>query len=303
MNLLILGSQGFIGSHLISYYLTRGYTITGCDLPEASPTGYVYHKVSVLSADFDTLFTGASFDVCINASGSGNVAYSITHPLSDFEANSLAVSKVLDVIRKYQPLCKYIHISSAAVYGNPKSLPIYEKDVCAPISPYGYHKWISEIICKEYHTLYNLQIAIVRPFSVYGEGQKKQLLWDICHKLQGSDEISLFGTGKESRDFIHVQDLARLIETIIQSGKFSCPIFNGASGNETTIKMIADIFSKYYNGVKNISFTSQVRTGDPINWRADISAALAINYSHSIALEDGICRYIKWFEGIGTGTD
>src|ERR1700757_1974292 len=165
MKIVILGSHGFIGSHLVDFFMFRGDTITGCDLVEDAATGYSYQKISILSPDFDTLFSKQQFDVCINASGSGNVAYSLANPISDFEANAFSVVKVLDTIRKYQPFCKYVHISSAAVYGNPVSLPIKESDTLAPLSPYGYHKLISEQLCKEYHHLYNLPVTIIRPFS------------------------------------------------------------------------------------------------------------------------------------------
>ena len=134
MNVLILGSQGFIGNSLVKHCLAKGYKVTGCDLVEINVLDYNYHKVSVLSSDFDALFGEEKFDVCINASGSGNVSYSMLHPLSDFEYNAAAVVKVLDCIRKYQPSCKYLHISSAAVYGNPKKLPILETDLAEPLS-------------------------------------------------------------------------------------------------------------------------------------------------------------------------
>ncbi|MEJ7676469.1 MAG: SDR family oxidoreductase [Segetibacter sp.] len=259
MNILILGVQGFIGKHLVNFFINKSHAVTGCDLVEFSTQSYTYYKASILSPDFESIFLGQSFDVCINASGSGNVGYSISHPYSDFQANTVAVAKVLDTLRKYNPACKYLHISSAAVYGNPGRLPIKEGDNHAPLSPYGFHKVMSETICKEYYQLYNLHITIIRPFSVYGNGLKKQLLWDICQKLHKNDSISLFGTGKETRDFLHISDLLLLIMKIIENSPFECDIYNAATGTETTIRQIADIFEKNFPGSGQISFSGEVK--------------------------------------------
>lgn len=295
MRVLILGSEGFIGNHLVQYFLGLQWKVTGCDLIESNAKGYTYHKISLLSADVDDLFSGQRYDVCINAAGSGNVPFSITHPLSDFEANTLSVIHILEAIKKFNASCRYLHISSAAVYGNPSSLPVKETHACMPVSPYGYHKRMSEMICEEYYAIYKSPVAIIRPFSVYGEGQRKQLLWDICKKLKAADEITLFGTGAESRDFIHINDVARLIHIIIERNKFDGEIFNAASGSETTIREIADMFISFYNK-KNILFSGEVRKGDPLNWRSDVSRSNAIGYSPSVKLEDGIRNYIHWFE-------
>jgi UDP-glucose 4-epimerase len=295
MKILILGSEGFIGNHLVRYFLDHKYDVTGCDLIESGTTEYTYHKISLLSADVEDIFSGQTYDVCINAAGSGNVPYSITHPLSDFDANVSGVIHVLDAIRKFNGACRYLHISSAAVYGNPVSLPIMETHPRKPVSPYGYHKSMSEMICEEYSAIYKSRLAVIRPFSVYGEGQKKQLLWDICKKLQGADQITLFGTGNESRDFIHIKDMIALIHLIIERDKFDGQVFNAASGRETTIREIADIFMSNFKN-KSIIFSGEVRKGDPLNWRADISEIAAIGYKPSIDLRDGIKKYIHWIE-------
>ncbi len=296
--ILVIGSQGFIGSHIVQHFLSQGFEVFGCDLVEFNTEKYHYQKISILSSDFEKLFLENNFDVCINASGSGNVGFSVENPMSDFEANSLSVIKALDTIRKYQPTCKYVHISSAAVYGNPKQLPVNESDIMSPLSPYGYHKMISELICKEYYHLYQLQISIIRPFSVYGNGLKKQLLWDICQKIHNSNEITLFGTGNESRDFIHIADLVRLIELIIQKSTFNCDVFNAASGVETTIKSLASIFQKQFNGTKTINFSGQVKQGDPLNWVSSIEKLKEINFSTTVDFEKGVINYLNWFKAI-----
>lgn len=294
MTILILGSQGFIGSNLVAHFVAAGNAVTGCDLVEHVSTNYSYQKVSVLSPDFDTLFLSKRYDVCINAAGSANVSFSIDHPISDFEANTMSVAKVLDTIHKYQPTCRYVHISSAAVYGNPVELPIKESSRIAPLSPYGFHKWMSEILCREYYQLYNIPVVILRPFSVYGNGLKKQLFWDICQKLKYHDSIQLYGTGNESRDFIHVNDLCSLISKIIQHSSFDADVYNVATGKEMIIREIANIFTSVFPGKKQINFSAEFKPGDPANWRADISKIREFGFNAVVSLENGIRDYINW---------
>jgi UDP-glucose 4-epimerase len=294
--ILILGSEGFIGHHLVRQFHAHQFLVHGCDLFEtAQHPGYTYTKVSRLSPEWEEVFTHQQFDYCINAAGSGNVPYSMTHPLSDFESNTLDTIRILDAIRRLNPSCRYLHLSSAAVYGNPEKLPIEEADRKSPMSPYGWNKLMAEQICREYHVIYKLSTAIIRPFSVYGRGLRKQLLWDICRKLQQSDNISLYGTGNESRDFIHVDDLCAVLIKIVDNSPFNCTIYNAAAGEETRISQIAAIFEKNYPGNKRISFSGEEKKGDPVNWRAGIAAIVQLGFTPSVKLDHGIKDYIDWY--------
>lgn len=295
MKLIIIGSEGFIGAHLCDHFLSRGYEVFGADIIEAPANSkYRYSKVSRLSNEWEGLLTANTFDFCINAAGIGNVSYSVSHPLIDFEANSFDVIKILDAIRKGHTHCKYLHISSAAVYGNPAKLPVKESAPLNPISPYGYHKWMSELLCKEFHSLFGLKIAIVRPFSVYGEGLRKQILWDLCNKCYNQKEIVLFGHGTETRDFIHISDLCRSIELLLKNASFEYDIYNLANGNGIEIKEIADRVSVRFPE-SSISFNQKIKEGDPLYWTSDISKIKSLGYLNQISLENGINNYIDWF--------
>ncbi|HEY4290087.1 MAG TPA: NAD-dependent epimerase/dehydratase family protein [Puia sp.] len=293
--IFIAGSEGFIGRNLVNYFKSEGFEVFGCDLSDFSTDEYTYFRVSPSMSELEEILRTHNFSYCINSSGSGSVPNSLSDPINDFEANSLTVVRLLDAIRRYRPECRFLQISSAAVYGNPQKLPVSEELPCAPLSPYGYHKWISELICREYTTLYKMRIAIVRPFSTYGPGQRKQILWDICTKIKNEDYVKLFGTGNESRDFIHVHDLAVLMHCIIKSDKFNCDIFNAASGKESKISEIVAIFKEYYKEGK-FKFSGEERLGDPLNWQADISKVSSLGFQPSMSLDKGILEYLKWFE-------
>lgn len=300
MRVLILGSEGFIGNHLVKFFLQKKWEVTGCDLIEASVTGYQYHKISLLSADLEQLFVGLRYDTCINAAGSGNVPYSLTHPLSDFEANVSSVIHVLEVIRKYNPDCRYLHISSAAVYGNPRQLPIEETAVLAPLSPYGWHKQMSEQLCLEYYQQFGVRTAVTRPFSVYGPGLRKQLFWDVYQKLaKAEDALELWGTGKESRDFIHVEDLVQALWLILEKGNMEGEAYNVATGVETTIEQAVGLFIRSLQKNTTLTFNQKGRPGDPLYWRADISRLTSLGFEPAWSLEKGLQLTANWITAHG----
>jgi UDP-glucose 4-epimerase len=301
LKILILGSEGFIGSHCVSYFLNSGRSVFGIDLFEQPTRDYTYSKVSRLSPELDELFAANTFDAVVNAAGSGNVPYSMTHPVIDFEANSLDTIRVLEAIRKHQPMCKYIHISSAAVYGNPSRLPVQEDHATLPLSPYGWHKLIAEQLCKEYSSVYALNLAIIRPFSVYGVGLKKQLFWDLYNKIKNSSShIELHGTGMESRDFIHVHDLVRAIELILENGLLNGETYNIASGEETSIQKVVDIFLKTLDHPIAYQFNGKVRAGDPLQWKADITSIKRLGFAPKRTLPEGLTEVSAWLHQLSS---
>ncbi len=156
-----------------------------------------------------------------------------------------------------------------------------------PISPYGFHKKIAEELCLSYAKNFNIEIGVIRFFSIYGEGLRKQLLWDACNKIDHFDEVSFFGTGDETRDWIHVTDAATLIEKFVTQLK-GYQVINGAGGQTVAIKDVVNSLCKKFKKHTNITFTGQVKAGDPIHFWADITKALQLGWQPTVSLEVGL---------------
>ena len=279
MKVLIIGSEGFIGKHCVDYF-SKNHQITAQGVTQ----------------DFDSLFVTQKYDVCINASGSANVGFSFENPAIDFELNVLNVNKLLVAIRQHNPTCKFINFSSAAVYGNPMKLPIAENTPTKPLSPYGFHKLQSEYLLTEYHKFFGLHTCSLRVFSAYGNGLKKQLFWDLYQKTLQNDNIELFGTGEESRDFIFIDDLIQTVALIIENAPFEGDIFNIASGNETKIKEVVKVFFDAFCPQKKHYFSGKQKIGDPNNWCADISKLKELGFKPQINIQLGLEKYAKWLK-------
>lgn len=293
--ILITGSNGFIGSHLVHYYISKGAQVFGLGMSKNSNMDSVeYHQCDLATEDVYKLYKSINPDWFIHCAGNANVGISVKYPELDFEKNVNVLYKTLSALRRAKINPKFIFLSSAAVYGNPSSLPISESFPTIPISPYGLHKKMCEDICKYYRDNYDMPITILRIFSAYGEGLRKQLLWDIYNKYKSNDFIELYGTGDETRDFIHISDLIQAINLILNNEEPDF-IYNIANGQEITIREIANIFGKELALPDwKISFNGKVKVGDPVKWRANIDKIKSLGYRKTVTIQDGIIRYLKW---------
>ena len=295
--ILVIGSEGFIGSSAVRYYKNQGYAVTGCDVIENDKV-IDYYKVESKDPTYHTIFEKVAPDYCLNASGAASVPFSFHDPMIDFELNVINVLKMLDAIRIENPETAFINISSAAVYGTPSKLPLSENADVIPISPYGWHKRQSELLCDEYANLYGLKTCSMRVFSAYGPGLRKQLFWDLYQKTREGKSIELLGTGDESRDYIFVEDLIRATEVIAINANLRGEVINVATGIETTIREAATTFIKTQDWDGEISYSGSKRKGDPQNWCADISKIKEMGFNSEFSLEAGLKAYCRWLRDL-----
>jgi dTDP-glucose 4,6-dehydratase/UDP-glucose 4-epimerase len=296
MKILIIGSKGFIGQHLKKFLLCKDHEVWGADVVVDYVHPEKYFLVDATNADFHSIFSSVTFDVCINCSGAASVPESIQYPLRDYNLNTGNVFRLLDAIRINQPACKFINLSSAAVYGNPVLLPVAELSIPAPVSPYGIHKLMSENICLEFFRFFKIPTCSLRIFSAYGEGLKKQLFWDLYQKTKTGELISLFGTGKESRDFIYILDLVEAIYLVALHGNFNGESINIGNGQEIFIEDCVNQFYGLFDQPIRFNFIGQARKGDPNNWVADISKIKKLGYKQQHSLEKGLKNYYEWIK-------
>lgn len=292
--ILIIGSEGFIGSHLASFYKKMNYEVRGVDVISKNNIDYI--QVDKGNPDFHLIFRDFPADFCLNCSGAASVPFSFEQPLVDFNLNVFNVVKLLDAIKLYSPECRFVNFSSAAVYGNPKSIPIKEDFPKNPISPYGFHKSVVENIMEEYNKYFKLKVCTLRLFSAYGNGLRKQIMFDLYNKFCESETVNLFGTGKETRDYIHIDDICNVVDLVLRNSNFENEIINVANGTEVELKTIVEIFRKKMKSNKDIVYSGCVRTGDPSRWQADISKIQSWGYKQTVSLDNGIERYVEWMK-------
>lgn len=299
--ILITGSNGFIGTCLANKYKNQGYIVVGWDIV-TKDTALIKTNIVDLTS-FETVKAEIEQlrpDVVIHCAGAADVSRSVTEPDFDYHCNVTATHNLLFAL--YQAGLKnarVVFLSSAAVYGNPTSLPIREDTERNPLSPYALHKAMCEDICLYFIKNYSMDIKIIRIFSAYGVGLRKQIFWDIHQKYNKNGRLDMFGSGDESRDYISVADVVQSIYLVSEKAAKEDSIFNVANGEETTIRQATECFADCAGISRQlVKFSGVRREGEPINWRADIFKMKELGYQKSVSLGEGLTQYIEWVKNL-----
>jgi UDP-glucose 4-epimerase len=149
-------------------------------------------------------------------------------------------------------------------------------------------------LVREFVSLYGLRACILRVFSAYGIGLRRQVMWDVCLKALGQDTVELIGTGAETRDFVHVKDICNAIVLALKKAPMAGEVYNVGSGVETAIGELAEMLAGALDRPVRFTFSNTVRQGDPIRWRADIEKLKHLGYRPSVSLASGLGEYALW---------
>jgi len=297
---LITGVAGFIGRYIAREFAQLDWKVVGCDRAKVSKEFRAlwglstFAHLDLIQENLDDLLKQNRPNVLIHAAGPASVPDSMIDPLGDFDSSAVTLFRVLESVRRCLPDCRLIFLSSAAVYGNPQTLPIREDHPLMPISPYGYHKLLCEKIIEEFHAVYGLRTCAARIFSAYGIGLRRQVLWDICQKALDGPTVELFGTGFETRDFVSVNDVAKAIRIIAEGAQFEGGAYNIGNGKEVRINDLAALLIAALNRDRDVRFTGVTRKGDPLRWCADVTLLQRLGYQPTVSIERGVADYGSW---------
>ena len=295
---LITGAHGFLGRHAARVFSEQNWQVHGIGHGNWTATEW---KIWGLSEWHDTDVTlnnlmtyGGEPEVILHCAGSANVAFSMKFPAQDFERSVNTTVAVLEYARLQSPAAAVVFPSSAAVYGKVHTLPITENHPLHPVSPYGVHKLLCEQLLGSYAQHFGVPVGVIRYFSLYGAGLRKQILWDACSRFCRGENV-FFGSGKETRDFLHVSDAARLLYAAALQADTACPIINGGAGSQTTIAQLLAEIGRALPGTPKPVFSGDSRVGDPDHYQADISRARALDWAPRLELTEGVAEYVRWF--------
>jgi UDP-glucose 4-epimerase len=290
---VVTGASGFIGSNLVSWFDAGGYDVVGAVRHPPEHSRCV--PLEPRSDSFVGLMRRGP-NVLVHAAGASQIEGSFRDPMDDFRSNTELYLEVLEAVRQTAPSCRVILISSAAVYGNADTQPIVESTPVAPISPYGYHKAMAEQLGLMYHRIFGLQTAAVRVFSAYGRRLRRQVIYDAIRKLRESSpgQPAVFrGTGQESRDFIHVEDVAQGVEVVMKNSRWAGEAYNLASGASTKIVDVVRLIQSQLDAPTAATFDRVTARGHPLNWQVDISSIRSLGFTPSWTLGQGIAEIIR----------
>lgn len=321
-SIIVTGGAGFIGSHLCERLLKSGYRVINIDnfndfydpyvkRSNVSETeklckdlnlcgNYIVLEGDIRDAAFlDKAFTDYRPRSVIHLAAYAGVRPSIQNPVLYNDVNINGTVNILECLKKYN-VKSFVFASSSSVYGNNKKVPYSEEDfVDRPISPYAATKKAGELLCHTYHHLYDISIACLRFFTVYGPRQRPDLaIHKFTRLISQGEPVPFFGDGQTRRDYTYIEDI---IDGIIKALEFTqfnekqFEIFNLGESNAISLnEMLSTI--EIALGKKAVLKRMPAQPGDvDITW-ADISKAKEIlGYNPHTVFKDGIDIFIKWY--------
>jgi len=297
---LVTGAAGFLGTYLSDYLRTQDCLVFGVDkVPARSTEAFEQFTIGDLAEEAERCVGDFEPAVVFHLAGSSSVPESVRDPFGDLLTTLPGTARLLAATAKSSTAPKLVYFSSAAVYGQPTRLPVREDCPVRPLSPYGAHKAACETLLEHYARIYGLQVSILRIFSAYGEGLRKQFFWDFAGRAfaahaSGAKQVSVLGTGDESRDFIHAEDVVRAACLAAQGAGQGVEVFNVAAGQETPIAWAAENLLRLLGLELAFEFQGVATPGQPTRWIGDTSRLAALGFRVEQSLESRLPALARW---------
>ena len=295
---VVTGGAGFIGSNLVDHLVRVGHKVIVLDnFVSGKKANLSHHKkkdVKIVRIDIskskilDKYFKRA--DYVFHLAGLVEITPSIKNPKKYFNTNVIGTLKIVEAARR-AGVKKLIYAASCSCYGSPKNFPISEDEKIDIQHPYGLTKFLGEELVLKYATIFNMPNISFRFFNVYGprqnmSGQYSAVFGSFLRQKKTSKPLTVVGNGKQTRDFIHVEDLTNAFIKVAKSNLVN-KVYNLGSGKETSINKIAKLFG----GKK--TFIPK-RPSEPKRSLANISKIKNdINWKPKIMIQEGIKRLLK----------
>lgn len=289
---VVTGGAGFVGTNVCERLVADGMQVIVVDNlvagnAERLPKEVVFHNVDIRDTDaLAQSMQGA--DVVVHLAALPRVQFTIDEPIEAQRVNVDGTLSVLEAMRRAH-VPRIVFATSAAVYGDQETMPLTESMPAQPKSPYGLHKYMGERMLKLWHELYGIESVSLRFFNVYGphldpEGAYALAIGRFLKLRAEGKLITITGDGEQTRDFVHVRDVAdAIVRASVDSRVGGGEVFNVGTGTDTSINTLAALIG---GPLEYIPPRIEPRAA-----RADISHIReALGWQPKVALADGIAE-------------
>jgi len=312
LNILVTGGAGFIGSNLVDKLLEDGHKVSVIDnfdpyydpnLKERNITealefeNYKLFRTDILDqVKLGKIFRENEIELVIHLAAKVGVRNSLENPKGYYKTNVEGTLNILEECRK-NSIKKILFASSSSVYGNNKKVPFSETDnVDYPISPYAATKKAGELLCYNYHYLYDMNIFCFRFFTVYGKrGRPEMAISKFTKMIENNEQIPVFGDGEPRRDYTYIDDIIQGLRNAINLVD-GYEIINLGESNTISVNDMIGLL-EIGLGKSAIKKMLPMQPGDVDETYADISKAKKIiNYRPETLISNGIKKFLKWYQ-------
>ena len=294
--ILITGGTGFIGSHIADILIQNNYKVIIADnlstgKKENINNKAVFYNIDIKNYDaLETVFKNNKIEHIIHLVAQVSVPNSIRNPINDANENIIATLNIIELSKKYN-IKKIIVSSSAAVYGIPKELPIDEMHSTIPISYYG----LSKLTMEKYLILSDINYIICRFSNVYGPRQTPHgeagVVSIFMDNAINNKDLNIFGDGNQTRDFIYVEDIAKIFLFFIEKN-ISNEILNISTNNSISINKLANIIINISKSNIKINYLDK-RDGDIDNSILNNTKLLNLININFTTIDEGLRKLLK----------
>ena len=307
MKVVIAGGAGFIGSHLAEFWNNKDAEVhvidnlkTGFEENLSGLKNVTLHKFSIEEKDKVKEITKGT-DYVYNMAAMVSVPESIEKPEECLSINLFGYLNLLEA-SKENKVKKIILSSSAAVYGDDPQLPKKVEMKVEPKSPYGITKLDGELYSKMYEEQFGLKYACLRYFNVFGPRQSTESAYAAAvpifiKKALKNEDIIIHGDGKQTRDFIYIDDVVKANVLAVEKENES-GVFNVANGDSISILELAEFIVELTESKSKIVFEKE-RPGDIKHSKASIKETKdKLGFNPKFSLKDGLLNTIEYFTNL-----
>ncbi len=302
--LLVTGGAGFIGSEFVRLGVRKGYEIIVIDkltyAGDLKRLAEVKNEIKFYKTDIcsrkamESILEAEAPAAVVNFAAETHVDRSIRNPAPFIDSNVKGVRVIMDVLRSNKPE-KFIHISTDEVYGEKKRGSFSEKSRLCPSNPYAASKAAADLLVSSYAWTYAFPGIIVRPCNNYGPGQYPEKLIPLSiMKVLRNEKVSLYGDGRNLREWLYVSDCAKAVFSVLEKGKMG-EVYNAGSGDEKrnidVVKLMLKIMGK---SADMIEFVKD-RLGHDFRYSLNSEKiSRETGWQAETAFEDGLEKTIAW---------
>lgn len=303
--IIVTGGVGFIGSHLVDSLVDLGHEVIVIDDFSTGRKQNLKNSVkkiliinrslsqgTPLLKKIPNVLLGTQF--FFHLAALPRIERSIIDPIGTHNANVNGTLSALELSKRLN-VKRFIYTSSSSVYGDQKTLPLNESLNPNPQNPYAFQKLMGEYYCKVYQNMYNLPVVIFRLFNVYGprmfsKGSYKLVFTKWLEQMKNKDPLTIFGSGKQTRDFTYVSDVIDgLIKGMNIDEKIIYEIINLGYGRQIAVNYLAKLFNHPIQYLPGREYEEKFK-------QADIRKAKKIlNWEPKVSIEEGVRKLLNDF--------